>query len=287
MDNTATRTHFYHADASAIGGRIDRPFEQVVPVQAPLSLPSVGGYATARSEDFRFQGILSFQAAHTQVAGSVNERNGGWTTLVSATIENLNVLNVVTAERVVAQISTEHPREGYTPKVSFVGTQFVNLRIGGCRIEPVFDLGFCAQAGANEYPKQSCIQNPAFLKKVGELHYGMRSEQEGTADPAWSRHRDWLQQRYPLPQSDTSLAQALVEERGMVLCSLVQRIQGDCPWKSFGHVIVIPDFGKVILGELLLDHNSFHLIMLRLELGCPVQGGISGGDTRTNGSSYP
>jgi len=67
MDDKATRTHFYHADASAIGGRIERPFEQVVPVQAPLSLPAVGGYATARSEDFRFQGILSFQAAQTQV----------------------------------------------------------------------------------------------------------------------------------------------------------------------------------------------------------------------------
>jgi hypothetical protein len=38
---------------------------------------------------------------------------------------------------------------------------------------------------------------------------------------------------------------------------------------------------------LLLDHNSFHLIMVRLELGCPVQGVIGGGDTRTNGSTYP
>jgi hypothetical protein len=287
MDDKATRTHFYHADANAIGGRIERPFEQIVPVQAPLSLPAVGGYATARSEDFRFQGILSFQAAQTHVAGSFNERNGSWTTIVSAAIENLNVLNVVTADRVVAQISTEHPREGYTPKVSFVGTQFVNLRIGGRKIEPVFDLGFCDQGDANEYPKQPCIQDPAFFKKVTELHHSMRSEQGGTANPAWSRYRDWLQQRYPSPQSDPDLGEALIKERGMVLCSLVQRIQGDCPGNSFGHVIVIPEFGKVFLAELLLDHNSFHLIMLRLELGCPVQGQIASGDTRTNGSTIP
>jgi hypothetical protein len=287
MDDKATRTHFYHADASAIGGRIERPFEQVVPVQAPLSLPAVGGYATARSEDFRFQGILSFQAAQTQVAGSLNERNGSWTTVVSTALEGLNILNVVTADRVVAQISTEHPRQGYTPKVSFVGTQFVNLRIGGRKIEPVIDLGFCDPDDANEYPKQPCIQNPAFLKKVGELHRRMRSEQEGTASPVWSRYRDWLQLRYPLPQSDPNLGEALNQERGMVLCSLVQKIEGDCPGKSFGHVLVIPDFGKVFLGELLLDHNSFHLIMVRLELGCPVQGVIGGGDTRTNGSTYP
>ncbi len=67
MDDQVRRTHFYHADASAVGGRIDRPFQQIVPVQAPLSLPAVGGFATARTGDFRFDGILSFQAAQTQV----------------------------------------------------------------------------------------------------------------------------------------------------------------------------------------------------------------------------
>ncbi|MGA2903580.1 MAG: choice-of-anchor P family protein [Candidatus Korobacteraceae bacterium] len=287
MDDRSPRTHFYHAEASATGGRIDRPVEQIVPVQAPLSLPSVGGYATARSEDFRFQGILSFQAAQTQVAGSKNERNGGFTTTVSAAVENLNVLNVVTADRVVAQISTEHPSEGYTPKVSFVGTQFVNLRIGGCRIEPVLDLDFCDQGSESEYPKRPCMQNPAFLKKVGEQQQNMRSEQAGTAGPRWGRYVDWLERRYPLPQSGPNPGEALVNERGMVLCSLVQKIKGDCPWKSFGHVIVIPEFGKVILGELLLDDNSFRLIMVRLELGCPVGGGVDVCDAGINGSSYP
>lgn len=287
MDNKQPRVHFYHADASAIGGRIDRPFEQIVPPQSPLSLPAVGGHASARSEKFRFQGLLSFEVAETHVSGSLNERNGSWTTQVSATIENLNVLNVVTADRVVAQISTEHPLEGYTPKVSFVGTQFVNLRIGGYDIEPVLDLGFCDPDGANEYPKQPCIQDPAFLKKAGKLHQSVRSEPEGKANPAWSRYRDWLEQRYPLSESDSDPGDKLAKEMGMVLCSLVQELKEDCPWRPFGHVIVVPEFGKIFLGELLLDHNSFHLIMLRLELGCPVQGEISSGDTRTNGSSYP
>jgi hypothetical protein len=194
---------------------------------------------------------------------------------------------VVTADRVVAQISTEHPREGYTPRVSFVGTQFENLRIGGCLIEPVLNLGVCDQDDEGEYPKQPCIENPAFLKKVGELHQDMRSEQEGASDPARGRCLDWLEERYPLPHSDPSREETRVKERGVVLCSLVQKIQGYCPEKPFGHVLVIPEFGKVFLGELLLDHNSFHLIMLRLELGSPIKAVITGGDTRTNGSTYP
>ena len=136
MDKQARRVHFYHADGSALGGRIERPFDHIVPVQAALSLPAVGGFASIRSEKFRFQSLISFEAAETQLSGSFNERNGSWTTQVSSAVENLNVLNVVTADRVVAQISTEHPATGYVPKVSFVGTQFVNLRIGGHKSQP-------------------------------------------------------------------------------------------------------------------------------------------------------
>jgi hypothetical protein len=236
----------------------------------------VGGWASARSEQFRFQGVLSFEIAETQVSGSFNERDGGWTTQVSSAIENLNVLNVVTADRVVAQISTSHPGSGYTPKVSFVGTQFVNLRIGGYKIEPILDLSFCDRGEGDHYPKQSCIQNSAFLKAVDDQYDAMRP-----ADPQKTPTPDWLQRRYPVPQSE------LVKERGMVLCSLVQSVPEKYPWQPFGHVFVIPEFGKVFLGELLVSDNSFHLIMIRLELGCPLQGNIGIGDSRTNGTTMP
>jgi hypothetical protein len=276
MDNKQSRVHFYHADASAIGGRIQRPFEQIVPVQAPLSLPAVGGQASARSERFRFQGLISLEVAETQVSGSFDERSGSWSTQVSSAIENLNILNIVTADRIVAQISTDHPASGYTPRVSFAGTQFVNLRIGGYKVDPIFNLDFCDQGEGGHYPTRPCIQNSAFLKAVDDQYYSMRP-----VDPQKNVTPDWLQQLYPVPQS------VLAKERGMVLCSLVQRIQGECPWKPFGHIFAIPEFGKVFLGELLLDHDSFHLIMIRLELGCPVQGGLVIGDTRTNGTTMP
>jgi hypothetical protein len=50
------------------------------------------------------------------------------------------------------------------------------------------------------------------------------------------------------------------------------------PAKSFGHVIHIPDFGNVFLAELTVNHNSFHLTMIRLELGC-IAGGAAGFST--------
>ena len=294
MDSKQPRVHFYHADASAVGGRIERPFEQIVPVQAPLSLPTVGGHAASRSEKFRYQGLISFEVAESQVSGSFNEQNGTWTTQVSSAIENLNVLNVVTADRVVAQISTEHPATKYVPRVSFSGTQFVNLRIGGRLVDPILNLDFCDQEG--EYPGQPCIQNSEFLRRVDEQYSAMRPQQENTAKSSQQLKQEaapdsaWLQELYPVPRSEeekqTLSKQA--KERGMVLCSLVQKIHhGGCPWDPFGHVFAIPDFGKIFLGELLLDHDSFHLIMIRLQLGCPVKGTLSLGDTRTNGSTIP
>jgi hypothetical protein len=276
MDSKKHRVHLYHADASAIGGRVKLPFEQIVPVQAPLSLSAVGGQAWARSEEFRFQGLISFEAAETQVSGSFNEESGSWSTQVSSVIENLNVSNVVTADRIVAQISTDHPASGYTPKVSFAGTQFVNLRIGGYRVDPIFNLDFCDQGEGGQYPKRPCIQNPDFLKTVDDQYYAMRP-----VNPQKNLTPDWLQRLYPVPQS------ALAKERGMVLCSLVQRVQGECPWNPFGHIFAVPEFGKIFLGELLLDHDSFHIIMIRLELGCPLQADLGIGDTRTNGTTVP
>lgn len=151
------RIHYYHADTTALGGYIDTPVDQMLPAIAPLSLPPVGGYAVARSEQYRLEGILSFESAYTQVAGSVSRKNGAWTTLATSVVEGLNILDVIVVDRIVSQIATEHPREGYDPKVTFVGTQFQNFKLGGYAIEPVLNLGLCQQAvGPDGFPR-TCL----------------------------------------------------------------------------------------------------------------------------------
>jgi hypothetical protein len=67
---------------------------------------------------------------------------------------------------------------------------------------------------------------------------------------------------------------------------LVQQIDGDCEGK-LGHVIDLPDFGRIYLAELLLDRGSFQLIMLRFELGCPVVGDTSVVTAKINGRTQP
>src|SRR5215467_7581219 len=111
-DPQVTRVHFYHADASVLGGSLERPFQQAIEVQAPLTLAPVGGYALARAGAFQLEGIVSIKGGYTQVAGSEGS-TGSFSTLVTSVVEGLNVLDIFTADRMVAQITLTHPRVGY------------------------------------------------------------------------------------------------------------------------------------------------------------------------------
>ena len=281
MASSPKRVYYYHADCNAFGGHIETPVKQLIPVAAPSSLPPVGGYESAHTGRFQLEGILSFESAHTQVAGSVSHKTGGWTTLASATVEGLNILNVITADRVVAQIATENPPEGYIPTVTFVGTQIKNLRVSGFPVDPVFNLGLSDQGlGAGQFPKRALLENESFLKNSAAQYERMNNPK---ALPDWVEDRTipaWVRERYTWDN-------ARLRERAAVLCSLVTEVTGKFPGRPFGHVLEIPEIGRVFLGELLLDDNTYRIIGMRLELGCATQGSMSVSTASKEGIPYP
>ncbi len=280
MEKYGKRVHIYHASADAFGGRMQRPYEHLIPILAPSSLPPVGGSGAARHEGYRLDDIFSIDAASTQVAGSFDERKGSWTTIVTAVVEGLNVNNVLFADRLVAQISTEHPADGYHPKVSFLGTQYEGLRIGSCKLEPVLNLDLCQDAGPGEFPKRSCLHNEDFLAYARKQNHGMAEFYSKLSDEE-RKFMGWLE-RYP---KDGPEAREQIAERGNVLCSVVESIGGDCPGVVCGHAIQIPEFGKVFMGELKVDHGMFDLTMVRLELGSPTQGQAAAAHGTANGTT--
>lgn len=270
MEETA-RIHYYHADASSLGGALEHPVHKIVPSQAAVSLPATGGFTSARSGAFNFEEIASCEAAFTHASGGINKKNGAWTTLVTSAVEDLNILEIVTADRVVAQISVEHPRVGYDPKVTFVGSQFVNLRIAGVLVEPV--MNFRLLTPHEDYPGCPSLRHEGFLKSVREQH---RQRSEGAKPPKWALDR------YGWVDSDKG-----IQERGHVVCSLVDSLKGEFPGHSFGHVVEIPEFGKFLFGEVIVHHGTYQLTMVRAELGCAVHGSIGIATARGNGSTYP
>lgn len=275
------RIYYYHADSNAFGGHIETPIKQLIPVAAPSSLPPVGGYESAHSGRYQLEDILSFESAHTQVAGSVSHKSGGWTTLASATVEGLNVLNVITADRVVAQIATDNPPQGYIPTVTFVGTQIQNLRISGFPVDPVFNLALCDQGlAAGQFPTSAVIDNDTFLESVGTQYERMNNPDKL---PDWVKDRTipaWVPERYTWDNAQR-------RERAAVLCSLVTEVRGQFPGRPFGHVLEIPEIGRVFLGELLVDHNTYRIIGMRLELGCATQGSVGVSTASKEGAPFP
>ena len=104
--------HRYHAEALAVEGHIKLPIRQPIERQAHAKLRETGGYESQHAKPFRVEGIVSYSAAHTQASGHEEEKHGRpFVTLSTSVVENLNVLNVVTCDRVVAQVSVEHPRD--------------------------------------------------------------------------------------------------------------------------------------------------------------------------------
>lgn len=273
----ATRVHYYHAEASVLGGVLESPIQENIPIQASLSLPIVGGHGVAKAEKYSFNGILSFDAAHSRVAGSVSKKTGGWTTLATSVIENFNVLNVFTAKRIVAQVATEHPRVGYFPEVTFLGTQFEGVQIAGNDVKVNLNLNICDPADGvdsgygHRYPKVACVGDKKFLSQVAEQY---RAIAANANTPQWVRDQ-------------FASAPASGNPKGHVLCSIVTSVTGQFPGRNFGHILEVPGFGKIFLGELIVNCESFNLSMVRLELGCPTQGKAAVVHVVINGSTDP
>jgi hypothetical protein len=270
--------HYYHAEASALQGELQRPLKSPIKPQAYVKLHEEGGYLSERALDYRLEGIFSFRHAYTQVAGNLSLKDGhGHVTLATAVLEGFNVLDVITADRIVSQISTEHPRRGCVPEVTFLGTRFEGLKIAGCPVELKLDTGFLGAKPAND---------GSYHKDTG---FRARVDQQRAAIRGGSNLPDKIGQRYnKLP------SEALPEET--IEWSLVQQIKGDCPGNPFGHAVDIPHFGRVFFGVVRLQvklyktkhgdlapKTTISLSMVEIEMGCIGHGVSSVGNTITNG----
>jgi hypothetical protein len=293
MPEPIERTHSYHAEAHAIHGELTHPLANRILPQAFVKLSETGGYLSERSTAYRLESIVKYDHAYTQVSGHKEIKPGhGWNTLVTSVVEGLNVLEVVTADRVVSQIATEHPLEGYTPSISFLGTRFDNLRICGHKVDVDLDLNLFGERLEDDSPY---TKSPGFIDRVSKQHAHIREQQSGLGGKLAS-----LLERYNrVPESFESSS----GDEEVVDCSLANQIahqSGDrFPGRHFGHVIHIPHFGTIYLATLKITHSDpvpqtrvwkktlIELTMIDIQMGCATTGATSVGTARVNGANKP
>jgi hypothetical protein len=277
--------HQYHAEAHALSGELMRPLNQKIVPQTSVKLPEKGGYLAERAEPYRLENIISYGAAHTHVAGNLDVKEGhGFSTLVTSVVEKLNVLNVVTCDRVVGQMITEHPLDGHVPIVSFLGTQFENLRIAGHEVKVDLDLCLFGEKPEDDAPY---TRSTGFTDKVSDQHARLRGGE--FAHPTLLSELLGRYNRLPESFENASGDEETVE------CSLVNKAEGTYPGRSCGHVIHVPHFGTIYLATVRLKQSDYlpgtriprktliELTMIDIVMGCAATGKVKAAALIVNG----
>ncbi len=129
--STKNRIAFhFHAQAHAFSGQFHRPIPYPIEAQASVSLPTIGGHARSRVEKFSAGHLVRFTAAHCHVSGSWQD-DKIVTTSATAVVEGLNILDYVTADSIVARLTSEHHAGELEGHFIALGSKFEGLKIGG------------------------------------------------------------------------------------------------------------------------------------------------------------
>jgi hypothetical protein len=209
-----------------------------------------GDYVVAADGVATTRGELAFDAAPTQ-------------TRVKAEVLGLVVLGRVQVAHAAFELTSQ----------SAVGRQQPSIRLEGACLEGV------------------SIDNARLSITLAEDFY----RECDTKDKLAQRHAAGLAPRHAhllLPAvSGAGEVTAFPEANGTVKCTIVQEIRWDGephPTATIhGHVVHVPDFGKIYFGELFLTGESRRLTMVRFQLGSGDGGEVTAAEGETNGSLWP
>jgi hypothetical protein len=254
----------YNASAEPLDVNIASPLIHLEK-QASTTLAPQGGFDSARVEGYSYQQLISFDAGYSSVSGSERVLDDGRTTvhetLASAAVEGLNILNMVTADQVVARLTSQQPPATAPPhgqiRMLPTGSYFVNLRIAGTLLDQHLNLhpDLVVKHGSTKAAIEASCLGTQFHKLYDP----------GTGQPATPKEPLALSVFEFDPDAAPSIPGATVHP---------------------GWRIEIPDFGTIFLGELIATAGTRKLTMIRVVLSSAVRGETSAARVQGNGSTY-
>ena len=276
----------YQGSAYGFAGEVERPFRHVIPSQAATVLGVHGGRGQDRVENFKVEGVVSFDSASVEVGGSFDDCHHRHTSYASSTVENFNMLNVVTADKIVSRVAIYSPKlnepGGYTFNV--IGSHFDNLRIAGHKVDVKLATHIFREHDSHEKianaHKQARFDQWLLGSKLGGLN---NKELEKLEDDyhalggmsqvveAWKQTGN--------KRSTDNLSFSLLNH-----IKIEDHAGKDTDLIGYGSIICIPKFGVVRLAEITVGKHCVSLNMLRVDMcstgtGGGGAGGASGGGT--------
>lgn len=255
----ALRERFvYRGSVVALAGRFSRPEERIIPAQASACLPGGGGLAEAQVEDFKAGQLLSFSKASGRTEGRQSMGEAGekrFTTTAAAVIEGLTIAGRLTADKLQVSLLSKHSQLAKHPSIVPVMPEEQSFRLDGHEIRVRFETELFSGISTWRQLRKAYREDAEFFEQNGHLFF----------DPKALKYRDGFFGR--LSKKGCEKRRKLPSRRGYLLCTIVRHIESDHPQaRVFGNIVELAGFGRIFLGEMIIDRDTRRLALLRFEL---------------------
>jgi hypothetical protein len=276
------RRFIFRGNAAAFGGRIVRPKDVVLEAPGASCLMVSGGRTSWSTKDVRFGDFVRLRSASTFAEGlfddtkkaialsngEVLEETLTATTRVRAEVKELVVGGTpqFKVKSVRASLTGGSPAASYEPSLRVEDeTAIDGVTIDGHELDIELERAVFQKCDTRA-KLLTAVDDPKFVKANGRYFY-MNTPGASGQPPARGR---------------------LVRESGYILGTIVKRIswRGD-PFPGAvidENSVIVPEFGTIYFGEILISATARRLTMLRLRLGSPTGGEGTFVEVDTNGS---
>jgi len=273
--------YIFNASAFALGGRLTEPYLSDFTVQAPTTLPTVGGLARAEVSRTCWQELISFDSARSMVRGGGPPPYERVTT-ASAELTNLEVEGRFRVKFLRMTIRSFHDQDPHFPYVVPDETELSGITIDGCKLNVEFD-----PCPFQDNPTKSHIveawRKPEWRKEHGSQILRRDDDDDDRPDAASGKH----------PHDEGEVQET---GSGLILATLAKSISMGCPDTCRrhggqvvvkGNVVIVPNFGRIYFGEIIIADTYRRFNAFRLKLGSPAMGDVEAGGVGSNGGGVP
>jgi hypothetical protein len=278
--------YVFHSHAAAFGGRIVRPKDIVLEAHGASALLVTGGRSVAQLQRTTFDEFFEVESANTLTEGFFEDLQG-FIDVTNHKAEEQNLTSVsraraevnglaigrkprLTIGRIRAELTHRSPGHSGQPSIRISKDTVIDgISIEGHRL--VVELNTKPFLKHDTHAKLlSAADDSKFVEDAGESLFMSKRFAHDSKTPAFRK---------------------LIRTGNTIYATIVKSIRWDGkPFpKSQIHdnVVVLPDFGRVFFGELLISEQSRRLTMVRMALGSDSGGSASAGDVETNGVWSP
>ncbi len=267
----------FHAYAAGLSGKIHRPYEEVLEVQAPSALPPSGGVSSGSAKAVKVRDFLQCGSVVSRATGEFQAATGTFETRVTAAAEQFNLAGVVTADLIRAQVHSSHSQqESIEPSIVPEGSAIINLRVLGTLIELENLSDLFTELNTMEKLRERHKLKADFRERIHE--YTMVGRSAELEESRLHRYFPFCRRK---PQED------LHETRHAAILPLFLVLTPSGPgFKVIQNVIHIENFGRLHLGDLIVTPTERRVTALHVDLGSATGGhftvcsvGANGGQT--------